>query len=415
MSSRPTAPHLADLQLRYATAERSEEFLAAVVRGFYDDYQAEHWGPGRAVFEPERSFGFTVDDRWVTTCGAYSRRLTVPGGEVAAAAVSCVTVNPSYRRRGLLRQMMTHQLTDIAERGEEPVAYLWASEASIYGRFGYGESGPKLRLTGRTPATAFRPDVDLGGGSVGEVEQDTYRLIAPGLHAGWLPDRPGGLDRTERWWDTALHDPENRRDGASAQRFALHYAADGTPDGYLTFRVKDLGDFEEVRVLELDAAEPAAYAGLWRFALDLDLVRTFVRGAAPVEDPLRILLADNREVRTELSDGTYVRIIDVVRALEARCYAVDIDVVIGIVDTVLPANSGTFRVQGGPDGAEVRRVTRDPDLTLDIRELGAIYLGGVPLGLLQRAGLATERTTGAIAAITAGFAWSRLPFCPDFF
>lgn len=414
MSSPPTPPHLADLQFSYATAERTEEFLTAVLRGFYDDYQPEIWGPGRAVFEPERSFGFTVDGRWVTTCGAYSRRLSVPGGVVPVAAVSVVTVNPSYRRRGLLRQMMTHQLNAIAERGAEPLAYLWASEAAIYGRFGYGETGPKVRLSGRTQATAFRPGVGLGDGSVGEVDRDAFRAVVPALHAGWLAERPGALARTERWWDVAMTDPEPWRDGATARRFALHYAGDGTPDGYLSFHVKDKeGTEAEVRVLDLDADDPAAYASLWRFALDLDLVRNYVRGAASVEDPLRHLLADNREVRTELSDGTYARIVDVRRALEARRYAVEIEVVIGVVDPLLPANSGAFRLRGGPDGADVTRVTQEPNLTLDVRELGAIYLGGVPLGQLQRAGLVRERTPGAIAAITAAFAWSRLPFCPD--
>lgn len=404
MPSLPTAPHLANLQLTYATAERTEEFLTAVLRGFYDDYVAELRGPGRAVFEPERNFGFTVDGRWVSTCGAFSRRLTVPGGQVDVAAVSFVTVNPSYRRRGLLRQMMTHQLSDIARRGAEPVAYLWASEAAIYGRFGYGETGPKLRLSGRTRSTGFRPDVHLGGGSVGEVEPAAFRSVAAGLHAGWLSDRPGALGRTERWWDWALHDPEPWRDGFSARRFALHYAVDGRPDGYLSFQVKDRDGAEvEVRVVELDATDPAAYAALWRFVLDLDLVDTYVRGAAPVEDPLRHLLADNRQVRTELGDGTYARIIDLPRALEARRYAVDVDVVIEVLDTLLPANAGAFRLQGGPDGASVTRVEQQPDLTLDVRELGAIYLGGVPLGLLQRAGLVAEHTPGSTAAITAAF------------
>ena len=113
----PTPPHLAELELTYVTGEGVDDYLAAVLRGFYDDYKPEQWEPGRAVFEPERHFGHVVDDQWVTTCGAYSRGMAVPGGEVPAAAVTFVTVNPSYRRRGLLRQMMTHQLTDIARRG----------------------------------------------------------------------------------------------------------------------------------------------------------------------------------------------------------------------------------------------------------------------------------------------------------
>ena len=104
----PTAPHLAERDLVYLRPERLDEFFAAVVHGFHDDYVAARWEPNRKVFEPERSFGFQVDGRWVSTCGAYSRRLTVPGGTVPTAAVTVVTVQPSYRRRGLLTEMMKH-------------------------------------------------------------------------------------------------------------------------------------------------------------------------------------------------------------------------------------------------------------------------------------------------------------------
>ena len=154
---RSTAPHLAQRDLVYATPERTDEFFAAGMRGFHDDYVADRWAPMHKVFEPERSFGFQVDGRWISTCGAYSRKLTVPGGTVPVAAVTLVTVQPSYRRKGLLTEMMKHQLDDIHQRGEEPVALLWASESAIYGRFGYGQACPQVRLSGKTKTTGFRP------------------------------------------------------------------------------------------------------------------------------------------------------------------------------------------------------------------------------------------------------------------
>jgi len=134
----PPAPHLAELELAYATLEGTEDFLRAAAHGFHQDYDPERTGPARGVFEPERNFGYTVAGRWVATCGAYTRTMTVPGGSVPVAAVTYVTVQPSYRRRGLLSQMMRHQLGTLVETGAEPVALLWASEAGIYGRYGYG-------------------------------------------------------------------------------------------------------------------------------------------------------------------------------------------------------------------------------------------------------------------------------------
>jgi predicted acetyltransferase len=339
---------------------------------------------------------------------------------VPVAAVTVVTVHASYRRRGLLTEMMKHQLNDVHERGEEPVALLWASESGIYGRFGYGQAGPQVRLSGKTKTTSFRPDVDLGSGSVGEVERDEAIPIIKRLHQDLLPRRVGALNRTDDWWVVRWHDPEQWRHGASAYRFALHYDHSGRPDGYVAFRVKN--DWSEsgaeVSVEELDADSAEARAALWRFVLDLDLVRRFVRQNAPLDESVRYLVADLRSVKAEDQDGTYARLVDVPRALEARRYLADLDVTIRVEDPLLSYNSGTIRLEASRSGASVTRVTRGrrrPDLVMGVRDLSAIYLGGTSLAALARAGLVTERTKGAAAATGAAFGWSQPPFCPDFF
>ncbi len=411
-----TAPHLATPALRRVGADDLDDFLDVTLRGFHADYEAEPWAANRAVVEPGRSFGYAVDGRWISTCSIYSRVMTVPGGALPTAAVTFVTVQPSYRRRGLLRAMMKQQFDDIVERGIEPVALLWASESSIYGRFGYGPATARHLLSGPTTGLAFRPGVDLGDGSVGEVAREEALPAIVELRRGWLSDRVGALDRSEAWWGVRWHDPTTWRNGATALRFALHFGRSGQPDGYLAFRIKDGGPSTgaEVQVVEIDAADPAAYAALCRFFLDLDLVRKFTLDA-PTDDPLRYLVADPRLIRTEVSDGTYLRLIDVKSALEARLYAADLDVVIGVRDALLPDNDGAIRLQAGPDGAEVTRSRRKPDLSLDVSDLGSSYLGSGALSALQAAGWIEERTSGSVAAVTAAFTSARAPFCTDFF
>src|SRR5687768_2052189 len=88
-------------QLRYASEEGGQEYLAAVVHGFHEDYSVEHWGLDRRWLEWDRSFGFSVGDRWVATCAANTRTMTVPGGLVPTAGVTVVTVSADHRRRGL--------------------------------------------------------------------------------------------------------------------------------------------------------------------------------------------------------------------------------------------------------------------------------------------------------------------------
>lgn len=417
-SKPPTAPHLVEPKLKYVTDRTYKAFHQAVSRGFQEQERDEVAEFDRPIVENDRFFGFTVGNRWVSTCGAFTRTMTVPGGaDVPVAAVTVVTVHPPFRRRGLLSQMMKHQLQDVANRGE-PLAALWASESLIYGRFGYGPAASRARLSGNARRLHFLPGVSATG-SVDEVTKEQFLAAAPALHAAGRRQRPGGLNRDTKWWEFPLFDLEFARGGASELRYLLHYNDSGDADGFATYRFKeDYGPTEpagEIRVGELHADDPGAYAGLWRYLLDLDLARSYLLRNAPVDEPLRHLVADARAVVTEITDNIYLRIVDVVAALQARRYAAEIDTVIEVADPLLPANSGRYRLRAGAHGATVTRVKTAPDLSLSILELGTGYLGGVPLSDLHRVGRVTEHRAGAVDAASTAFGWHRAPWCADNF
>jgi len=420
-AKKTTAPHLVEPQLKHVTDTTFAEFHRAVARGFQEPYHSELLHFDRRAFEHRRMFGFKVGRRWVSTCGDFARRLVVPGGaEVPTAGVTVVTVHPPFRRRGLLTRMMRHQLEEIARRGE-PLAALWASESLIYGRYGYGPASTRAVLSGTNRRLAFLPGVDTTG-SVDEVSREEFLRVAPGLHAAMRGDRPGTMARDDVVWEFAVFDKEFARGGASEMRYVLHYDEAGDADGFATYRFKEDWHEEpagEVRIKEVWAEDPGAYAGLWRYLLDLDLARTFRLWSAPVDEPLRHLVADARAVKTELTDNLYVRVIDVAVALGARRYAAGVDLVIEVSDPVLPANTGCWRLvtDGDPGGstAEVTRVTDRPDVSMGVLELGSIYLGGVALADLHRADRVVEHTPGAVAAASTAFGWHRMPYCPDMF
>lgn len=400
--------------------QEQQDFLRAVLRGFHgDDLNPEHWEFDRRLFEFDRSFGFTVDGRWVATCAAFTRRLTTPGGSVPIGAVTIVTVAPTHRRQGLLSAMMRHQLADV-QRRQEPVALLWASESSIYGRFGYGSAVPRLLVSGKTRELGFRPTVHVGDGWVEEVGKEEFGAAAPVLHTRLLPDRPGALDRPAVFWERALLDRPEDRHGEPPVRYALYYAASGELAGYARFKVSQQWSADlvqgEVEVVEFDAVDAPARAALWRFFLDLDLVRGF-KSSIAVDEPLRQWLADPRVLDTRLTDSTYARIIDLPRALAGRRYRTALDLVVQVDDELLTQNHGIFRmVAGAGEPAHVTRVAdRQPDVSLGIRELGMIYLGGVSLAALHRAGLVAEQTPGAVAQLASAFDWPIKPYCPDDF
>ena len=418
-AERLPAPHLARPALTDLTAEEFEAFHQAAQRGFQEEMPAEAVEFDRNLLEHGEFYGYRVGARWVSTFGAYARTMTVPGGAaLPVAAVTAVTVHAPYRRRGLLTSMMTRQFADARRRGQ-PLAALFASESGIYGRFGYGQSAPRVRLSGRTRSLRFRPDVDTAAGSVDEVSQQEYLSLAADLHDRLHPARPGSLDRGEPWWPLALYDLPFARDGATALRYVVGFDAAGHADGHATYRIKDdytvTGANNEVRITEVESETPAGYARLWRYLLDLDLARSFLRRNAPIDDPIRHLVIDPRAIHTEISDGLYLRLLDVPTALAARRYAAEADLVLQVRDEMVESNAGRFALQAGPDGASVRRVRRRPDLSLDVRELGTSYLGGPSLAELHAAGLVTEHRPGAVAEASTAFGWPVAPFCADMF
>lgn len=416
-------PHLADLRLTELTADEFEAFDLAEQRGFQEEKPAEHRELDRQVSDPPRFFGFTVGGRWVSTFGSFARLLTVPGGAaVPISAVTSVTVHSAYRRRGLLRRSMLHEFERCRGRGEA-IAALYASESSIYGRFGYGNAASEAHLSGRTDALALRDEVaaalDAAGGSVDEVPRDAFVGLVRDLHDRLRAARPGSLDRPDAWWNVKLSDPLAWRDGATALRCVVSYDAAGRIDGQATYQFKGAGDAGnaagEVRIREVEAESAVAHARLWRYLANLDLARTFSVRRAPVEYALRRLVVDPRAVVTRLQDALHVRILDVCAALSARRYAAVIDTVIEVADPMLPDVAGRYALRGSPEGAEATRTDRDADMTLSVRDLACAYLGETSLSALHVAGLVAEHRPGAVARTAAAFWWPVAPFCADMF
>jgi predicted acetyltransferase len=211
-----------------------------------------------------------------------------------------------------------------------------------------------------------------------------------------------------------LADPESHRHGASALHGVVHDTPQG-PTGYALWRTKsgwdEKGPKGEVRVGEVVAADPATYAALWRFLLTIDLARTATFSFAALDEPLIHLVDEPRRLGARMLDGLWVRVVNVPRALANRRYPVDVDVVLDVTDTLLPQNTGRWRLTGGPAGAGCERTGDEPDLALDVRELGAAYLGGFSLASLAAAGLVTEHRAGAVDAASAAFSWHVPPYC----
>jgi predicted acetyltransferase len=401
------------------TDEDWQRFWPVLEVAFGDTFaegEADEW---RGNFEFDRSLAAFDGGRIVGTGGAHSMELTLPGlTSVPVGGLTAISVLPTHRRRGILRAMIERHLRDVEARGE-PLSVLNASEAAIYGRFGYGAA---------TWSAEFEIDTRFGAFMDPPETPGRVRFVEPAEGAKLLPEfydrarraQPGELSRGAEVWASYFRDPEWYRHGASQHFDVVYETGAGTVDGWVSYRVESHWDGElpahTVRVRELLALTPAARAALWRYCLDLDLASSMKLLGRPVDEPLRWLLADSRRLRTtKTRDDLWVRLLDVPAALAARRYATRDRLVLEVTDQLHPANYGCFSLEGAPDGASCQRTYHDPDLRLDVAELGAAYLGGVRFTTLAAVGRAIERTPGALRRADLLFASDPAPWCTTSF
>jgi predicted acetyltransferase len=363
--------------------------------------------------EVDRMHAARADGEIVGGAGAFTFRMSVPGGgSVSAGGITVVGVLPTHRRRGVLRAMMKAQLEDCRARGDE-VAYLWASEATIYGRFGYGLASRIGAVELPRERTRFAQPFEARG-AVRLLDQDEASKLFPPLYDHVFAQRPGMFSRNKAWWETRkLNDDPARRRGGPLNRALLEL--DGKPAGYALYRVAQ--DWTagvssgKVTIQEVVAPTPEATRELWRWLLDFDWTSQLTADLLPLDHPLFLLLAEPRRMKFQVNDGVWVRILDVESALSARTFSGDGAVVLDVRDAFMPETAGRYRVAA--DGVE--RTDADAEIALDVSALGSVYLGGFTFRQLAEAFRAEELVEGAIDRADALFATSIDPWCAEIF
>ena len=361
----------------------------------------------------ERMHAAWEDGQVVGGAGAFPFQMSVPGGALQCAGTTVVGVAPTHRRRGVLRAMMRAHLDDAHERGE-PIAALWASEETIYGRFGYGPGRMQGDVTIPKEYVDFVAPRERAG-AIRIIERDEAAEKFPSLWEGMSRARPGMFIRSSDWWELrTLRDPPERRGGAGPKRFAL-LELGGEPAGYAIYRHKmdwkDGVSSGKVIVVEAIAADSAALAELWRFLLDIDWIATITSSLVPPDHPLFFVLAQTRRMGYRMGDGLWVRLArcrrgtlrpHVSRRRRARVRRARL---------VLPVERGAVALAGGA----AERTDADADLALDVSALGAAYLGGIRFAQLAQGGGVEELKAGAIERADGIFRHGLHPWCPEIF
>ncbi|MFF7351530.1 GNAT family N-acetyltransferase [Streptomyces filipinensis] len=406
-------------ELRMLRPEEFDRWWDHLVRAFGGGpASSEERELDRSVTEFDRSLAVWDADAIVGTSGAFSFRMTVPGGAVVpTAGVTMVSVAATHRRRGILTAMMRRLLADAHAKGE-PLAALFASEPAIYGRFGFGTASFQIGADIDTGRVALALPAGTDEVRVRYAPPADVLKECEAVYAALVPRRPGMLARQPGWEQAGLLDPESDRNGASALQCVVA-ERDGQVTGYARFRTKmewgPSGHDGSVTLEDLAALDPAAEAALWRFLFGIDLMTTLTVRGRPVDDAWQHLVSDIRRCRLRLRDAGHVRLVDVGTALSARTYPAPVDVVLDVEDAFCPWNTGRWRLTGDAEGASCERTSDAPGLALTVRDLGAAYLGGVTLLSLAGAGRVRELRPGTLAQASVAFTSAVAPWLPHGF
>jgi predicted acetyltransferase len=399
-----------DLEYRSPSADEFETVFRTAYVAFSEEMKEGDLERARATMPTDRVLAAWDGGRPVGVAASYPFELTVPGGAVRAAGVTWVGVVPTHRRRGILSGLMRRQLDDVHERGE-PVAILWASEAPIYGRFGYGVASPEISIEAERSAFALRDDPGPRG-AVRLVDPEEAFEVLPALYESRRLERPGLITRTPDWWKRyLLADPEHWRNGHGPKFIAL-LELDDEPAAYATYRVKSNWEQDtprgQLRVIEAFAISPEATAELWRFLFGIDLVTRVESNR--VDPSLLLMVMDFRRLHPSLNEGLWLRLVNVEAALRGRALAAGEVVVLEVADEELSRNHGRFAL-----GETVERTEADADVAVAVADLASAYLGAFTFEQLAAAGRARELRPGGLARATARFATPIPPWCPEGF
>ncbi|HEX6264299.1 MAG TPA: GNAT family N-acetyltransferase [Actinomycetota bacterium] len=399
-----------DIEIRPITYEERPEWVHAAETAFSSvakEDEVEAWLP---VIEPDRSFAAIDGGRIVGTSGAITFRMMVPGGAmIPTAGITAVGVHPTHRRRGINTGMMRLLLDQAAERGE-PLAALFASEGAIYGRFGYGLAGMFGEFEAESARMAFVRGYQPSG-HVELVSKDDALPVIDEVYEASM--RPGGVERNQ-----VLRDHSFATVGEDKDRpwmYAIHRDEAGQADAYAVYWMKHEWPRSvpsgKITVGECVGATPSGNADIWRYLFDIDLVATVEAWNRPADEPLLQLVREPRRLRFSINDGLWIRLLDVVAALEARRYRTDGRIVFEIADLFRPENDGRYElaVEGGT--GRCARIDDDADLAGTINMLGATYLGGASFRQLWWASQVDERTAGSVERADAMFASTPAPWC----
>ena len=348
----------------------------------------------------------------VTSFATYPFTMRANGRALSFGGVTAVGTLPEYRRRGIVRRIMTQATAQQREAGQ-CVAGLWASQAAIYQRYGYAAAGMNRNYQVDTADIRFA-DGDAGTYRVKRLAVTEAMDPAKSVYREFAADRFGYLHRSQALWRNNTFE-----ETAASGPVSTAVAMDGeTIRGYVAYtlrgdKVEHAARSQEIVIRDFAWLDIDAYRTLWSFLGAHDLVGRVTWNNAPMDDPAVELFAEPRMLHCCDREGSWMRIVDAESALAGRGYQGAGSVVIEVVgDDLAPWNNGRWHLEADAEEARCRRTEASADVTLSSKTLSSLFTGMRTASQLSAWGL-LEADRAAVAALDGLFAQTYAPHCPD--
>lgn len=394
------------------TLDRGDEVERAFVTGyaFAEERGERAVAEYAAQYPMQWSRGLFLDGRLVASLLVLPYTCHVEGAELRTGGIADVACLPEHRRKGYVARLLRDTLADMHER-DMVLSALGTPHVPLYRRFGWEVASTILDCRFPTKRAAVRTGPPLRGHAE-RVSPDDWRRLDR-IYNAQLQGRNSGLRRWEqRWRRTVLTAGHKQRD------IAVWVDETGEDRGYAVYR--ETGWRENRRgdliVREAVALDGEAYRALTAYLLTHDLTAdTLWTGVE--EEPLFSVLEDPGIVQTERRHGLLFRILDLPAAINVRpCYtARPVSLRFAVQDTDCPWNNGTWRITGELGRMDSHRTSGEPDLSLSIGTLTALYNGFLSPSVAYAAGLMEIGSAAALDKAAALFGTRHRPDCREFF
>lgn len=394
------------LEIRAVKPEEMEEFIR--VAGTALVMSEGVFTGGR----PEWTLCAFEDGKLATAYAAWPLTMRFNGEGISVAGVTCVGTLPIYRRRGYLRQITATHFNFLHERGEQPIAILFASLAAIYQRYGYA-------IVSTRNSYNMDPrylDFPLGRpvpGNFREVGDDEFGLLVD-LYRRFRVEKTGYVHRGRAMWEAGVLAPPPARGLLSK----VVYEEAGEPLGYVIYTVQPPPATESgqrLAIRDFVWLTASAYQAVWNYFANMDLVSNIVWERVPSDDPLPHLLLEPQMLRISSHNGILARITDVEQALPKRRYHEEGTLIFEILDDLCPWNRGRWKLETSAAENSIGRTSEEPQLVMPITTLAMIVFGHISATEAARMARLDVLKHSALASWDRVMRTTYRPFCADFF